>query len=79
MKKFLAMFSIAIMAMFSLTSCIGCTTVNADEETVLIDKPWFFGHGGVQKKAVETTVLSGFGGLLTQRRLRLSQLSIKWI
>lgn len=54
MKKFLAMFSIAIMAMFSLTSCIGCTTVNADEETVLIDKPWFFGHGGVQKKAVET-------------------------
>ena len=54
MKKFLAMFSIAIMAMFSLTSCIGCTTVDADEETVLIDKPWFFGHGGVQKKAVET-------------------------
>lgn len=54
MKKFLAMFSIAIMAMFSLTSCIGCTTVDADEETVLIDKPWFFGHGGVQEKAVET-------------------------
>lgn len=54
MKKFLAMFSIALMAMFSLTSCIGCTTVDADEETVLIDKPWFFGHGGVQKKAVET-------------------------
>ena len=54
MKKFLTMFSIAIMAMFSLTSCIGCTTVDADEETVLIDKPWFFGHGGVQKKAVET-------------------------
>lgn len=54
MKKFLAMFSIALMAMFSLTSCIGCTTVDADEETVLIDKPWFFGHGGVQKNAVET-------------------------
>ena len=54
MKKFLTMFSIAIMAMFSLTSCIGCTTVDADEETVLIDKPWFFGHGGVQKNAVET-------------------------
>ena len=54
MKKFLTMFSIAIMAMFSLTSCMGCTTVDADEETVLIDKPWFFGHGGVQKKAVET-------------------------
>ena len=54
MKKFLTMFSIAIMAMFSLTSCMGCTTVDADEETVLIDKPWFFGHGGVQEKAVET-------------------------
>jgi regulator of protease activity HflC (stomatin/prohibitin superfamily) len=54
MKKFLTMFSIAIMAMFSLTSCMGCTTVDADEETVLIDKPWFFGHGGVQKNAVET-------------------------
>lgn len=54
MKKFLVMFSIALMAMFSLTSCIGCTTVDADEETVLIDKPWFFGHGGVQKNAVET-------------------------
>lgn len=54
MKKFLTMFSIALMAMFSLTSCIGCTTVDADEETVLIDKPWFFGHGGVQEKAVET-------------------------
>lgn len=54
MKKFLTMFSIALMAMLSLTSCIGCTTVDADEETVLIDKPWFFGHGGVQKKAVET-------------------------
>jgi regulator of protease activity HflC (stomatin/prohibitin superfamily) len=54
MKKFLVMFSIAFMAMFSLTSCMGCTTVDADEETVLIDKPWFFGHGGVQEKAVET-------------------------
>lgn len=54
MKKFLVMFSIALMAMFSLTSCMGCTTVDADEETVLIDKPWFFGHGGVQEKAVET-------------------------
>jgi antitoxin component of RelBE/YafQ-DinJ toxin-antitoxin module len=38
----------------TMTSCIGCTTVDADEETVLIDKPWFLGHGGVQDKAVET-------------------------
>jgi regulator of protease activity HflC (stomatin/prohibitin superfamily) len=56
MKKILAMFSIALVAMLSLTmtSCIGCTTVDADEETVLIDKPWFLGHGGVQEKPVET-------------------------
>lgn len=54
MKKFLTMFLVAFATMFSLTSCIGCTTVDADEETVLIDKPWFWGHGGVQDEAVET-------------------------
>lgn len=54
MKRLFMNFFVAIMAMLSLTSCIGCTTVDADEETVLIDKPWFFGHGGVQEKAVET-------------------------
>ena len=56
MKKFLTMFSFAILAMISMTmtSCIGCTTVDADEEAVLIDKPWFVGHGGVQKEPVET-------------------------
>ena len=37
-----------------MTSCMGCTTVDADEETVLIDKPWFLGHGGVQSEPVET-------------------------
>ena len=56
MKKFLTMFSFALMLMVSMTmtSCIGCTTVDADEETVLIDKPWFLGHGGVQSEPVET-------------------------
>lgn len=56
MKKFLAMFSIALVAMLSMTmtSCVGCTTVDADEETVLIDKPWFMGHGGVQETPVST-------------------------
>ena len=56
MKKFLTMFSFVMMLMMSMTmtSCIGCTTVDADEETVLIDKPWFWGHGGVQDEAVET-------------------------
>lgn len=54
MKKFLTMFLFAFATMMSLTSCIGCTTVDADEETVLIDKPWFLGHGGVQSEPVET-------------------------
>ncbi len=45
---------LAFLATTSLTSCIGCTTVNADEETVLIDKPWFLGHGGVQNEPVST-------------------------
>jgi len=43
------------------TVCIGCIIVgchsvspNADEEAVLIYKPWFFGHGGVDEKAVES-------------------------
>ena len=48
------MFLFAFLATMSLTSCIGCTTVDADEETVLIDKPWFLGHGGVQSDPVET-------------------------
>lgn len=50
------MFSFVIMLTMSMTmtSCIGCTTANADEEIVLIDKPWFLGHGGVQDEPVST-------------------------
>ena len=56
MKKFLTMLSFVIMLTMSMTmtSCIGCTTANADEEIVLIDKPWFLGHGGVQSEPVST-------------------------
>ena len=53
MKKFLAMFSIALVAMLSMSSCHGVRP-GADEESVLIDKPWFFGHGGVDMTPVET-------------------------
>jgi regulator of protease activity HflC (stomatin/prohibitin superfamily) len=53
MKKFLAMFSIALVAMLSMSSCHGVRP-GADEEAVLIDKPWFFGHGGVEMTPVET-------------------------
>lgn len=56
MKRFLTMFSFALLLMVSMTmtSCIGCTEVDADEEVVLIDKPWFVGHGGVQSAPVQT-------------------------
>lgn len=47
------MFSIAILAMLCVTSCHGVAP-DADEEAVLIEKPWFFGHGGVQKSPVES-------------------------
>ena len=53
MKKFLVMFSIALVAMLAMTSCHGVAP-DADEESVLIEKPWFFGHGGVQMTPVES-------------------------
>lgn len=53
MKKFIAMFSIAVVAMMGMTSCHGVAP-DADEEAVLIEKPWFFGHGGVQQNPVES-------------------------
>lgn len=47
-------FSTLVMCVaFSLTSCHGVRP-DADEEAVLIAKPWFFGHGGVDMDPVET-------------------------
>ena len=51
MKK--VIFCLAALAAFSMTSC-HCVSPDADEEAVLIYKPWFFGHGGVDDKPVET-------------------------
>ena len=49
MKKILfLMLSVAL-----LTSCHSVSP-DADEEAVLIYKPWFFGHGGVDMDAVES-------------------------
>ena len=53
MKKFLVAFLFAVVAMASMTSCHGVRP-EADEEAVLIDKPWFFGHGGVDMTPVQT-------------------------
>jgi regulator of protease activity HflC (stomatin/prohibitin superfamily) len=51
-KKLILCF-IAIIAMFSTTSCTSVSP-NADEEAVLIYQPWIFGHGGVDKNPVQT-------------------------
>lgn len=53
MKKFLFMFALLVSAMMSMTSCHGVMP-DADEEAVLIKKPWFFGHGGVDADPVTT-------------------------
>lgn len=51
MKKYL--FLISLTSVFCLASCHKVAP-NADEEAVLIYKPWFFGHGGVEMEAVES-------------------------
>lgn len=52
MKKYLL---ISLVAFFTLMMA-SCHSVspNADEEAVLIYKPWFFGHGGVDMTPVES-------------------------
>ena len=41
------------MSALLLVSCHSVSP-DADEEAVLIEKPWFFGHGGVYENAVES-------------------------
>ena len=53
MKKFLTLFSVALVAILCMTSC-HAVSPDADEEATLIYKPWFFGHGGVDMEAVES-------------------------
>nr|DAK82425.1 MAG TPA: High frequency of lysogenization C protein [Caudoviricetes sp.] len=52
MKK---LFSIlfALVAVVMLSSCC-FVSPDADEETVLVKKPWFFGHGGVDNDPVQS-------------------------
>ena len=52
MKKLLKISMIGLMAI-SFGACHGVSP-DADEEAVLIEKPWFFGHGGVQDSPVES-------------------------
>lgn len=53
MKKIFSIFSIFAVLVTMLTSCHGVMP-DADEEAVLIKKPWFFGHGGVDNDPVTT-------------------------
>ena len=51
MKKFISLMAMAIGLMFAASSC-SLATVDGDEEGVFIEKPWFFGDGGVDSKAL---------------------------
>lgn len=53
MKKLLFTFIFAVIGIISLSSCHGVRP-EADEEAVLVYKPWFFGHGGVDSEPVQT-------------------------
>ena len=52
MKKVLYLLAVACVSI-AMMSCHGVRP-EAGEEAVLIYKPWFFGHGGVDKDPVET-------------------------
>lgn len=52
MKKVIYLFFALTMCMV-FSSCHGVRP-NADEEAVLIEQPWFFGHGGVDETPVTT-------------------------
>ena len=52
MKKVIFWFTSLVMFVI-LSSCHGVRP-NADEEAVLIKKPWFFGHGGVDERVSKT-------------------------
>ena len=51
--KFLKLIVLSVLTTLSLTSCYRVTP-NAGEESVLIEQPVFFGHGGVQKEPIST-------------------------
>jgi uncharacterized membrane protein YqiK len=53
MKKNILFIAMIAMCITLFTNCHGVCP-DADEEAVLIYKPWFFGHGGVDKDVVTT-------------------------
>ena len=53
MKNFIKILPVMALIVFTVSSC-NYVSPDADEEGVLIEKPWFFGHGGVDADAVES-------------------------
>jgi len=53
MRKLMMILAVAITSIATFSSCHGVCP-DADEEAVLIYKPWFFGHGGVDDDVVTT-------------------------
>ena len=53
MRKLLYLLAVACASIATLSSCHSVSP-DADEEAVLIYKPWFFGHGGVDENVVES-------------------------
>ena len=48
---------ISLLLLILFASCmVGCSTYSPDagHEVVLVDKPWFFGHGGIESESVKT-------------------------
>lgn len=52
MKKFILLF-VALLVSVAFSSCHGVRP-GAGEESVLVHKPWLFGHGGVDQEPVTT-------------------------
>lgn len=53
MKQFFKTFLLIVATVTIFTSC-SLSSVDADEEGVLIEQPWFFGHGGVCEEPITT-------------------------
>ena len=53
MRKILYLLAVACVSIATLSGCTSAAP-DADEEGVLVMKPWFFGHGGVNPEPVRT-------------------------
>lgn len=53
MKRILKLLSLVLILVATLSSC-SFSTVDADEEAVLVKQPWFIGHGGVCPTPITT-------------------------